>query len=534
MRVFRSPIRLRHKIMFLAILLVMASLLISGIQVRRTIILPLEEQAAENAVLIAKLFASVPEVRYNIGKLHGSVVIQEIAEEYREQTGAMSITVVGMDGIRYSHPLQEYIDKPFQGEGLEEALRDKSFVSSFQSSLGYQVRAFAPIKDGAIQIGTVAVSFLANDIKKMQDILSKRLLLALILGLILGGFGANILADNIKKSISGLEPHEIVRLFKEREAILESVREGIIAVDGNGRINLINQSAREILGLRPGIKGSLIQNTLPNMRLLEVLNTGKAIFDLELNVLDTRILTNQVPIELKGKYIGAIASFRDMTEITSMAEELTGVKRYLEALRVHNHEFLNKLHTITGLIHLGKISKALECISESTETLQENMTFITKRIKDPSVGGLLLGKIGRCRELGITLELDKTSYIASTGNIDSNALVTIIGNLLENAILSVVQSGKEHRLIKCSIFDQSGRLLISIYDEGCGIPTENIERIFEKGFSTRKNSGGYGLFRVKELVSMYDGEIEVISEEGKFAEFMVSLPTRSGQGDSNG
>jgi sensor histidine kinase regulating citrate/malate metabolism len=530
MPTFRRPIRLQYKILLLAILLITASLVISGVQVRRTIITPLQEQASENALFVAKLFASIPEIRYNVGKPQGSVVIQTLAEVYREQTGVMAITVLDMNGNRYSHPMLEYIDKPFKGEGLEEALQNKSFTSYFRGPLGYQVRAFAPILEGDQQIGTVAVSLLANDIHNMQKILSRRLFWALVMGLILGGIGSSILASNIKRSISGLEPHEIVRLFKEREGILESVREGIIAIDENGRINLINQSARRILGLRPGIKGELLKDIMPNMKMMEVLETGKAVFDLEQKVLNTRILTNQVPIEYKGRYIGAIASFRKMTEVTAMAEELTGVKRYVEALRVYNHEFLNKLHTISGLIHMGKLPEALECISESTETWQDTMTFITKRIKDPSVGGLLLGKMGRCRELGISLELDETSYIASTGNIDSNSLVTIIGNLLENSMLSVIQCGKGKKLIKCSIFDQSDKILISVYDEGCGIRSENLDRIFEKGFSTRKDSGGYGLYKVREIVALYGGEIDVMSEEGKYAEFMVSLPSEGSNG----
>lgn len=527
MTFFPKPIRLQYKILFLAVLLVTTSLVISGFQVRRTIILPLEEQTTENAMFIAKLFASIPEVRYNVGKPHGSVVIQTLAEVYREQTGAMAITVVDMAGKRYSHPLLEYVNQPFQGEGLSEALRCRSFVSRFRGPLGYQVRAFAPIMDGTLQIGTVAVSLLDNDIHLMQRILSKKLLYAVILGLILGVLGGSVLAGNIKKSIAGLEPHEIVRLYKEREGILESVREGIIAIDERGRINLINQSARNILGLKPGVEGNLLRDIMPNMKLMEVLETGKAVFDLEQKVLNTRILTNQVPIQVKGRSIGAIASFRGMTEVTAMAEELTGVKRYVEALRVYNHEFLNKLHTIAGLIHMGKTSRALECISESTGTWQDSMTFITKRIKDPSVGGLLLGKMGRCRELGITLEMDATSYIDSTGNIDSNSLVTIIGNLLENAITSVIQSGKSERIIKCSLFNQADTILIRVYDEGSGIPSDLLDRIFCKGFSTRSDSGGYGLFKVKEIVSLYGGEIEVHSEEGKYAEFMVSLPSNA-------
>jgi len=525
MEFFSKPIRLHYKIVILALLLVMISLFISGLQVQSTIIKPLREQTEENAMFTAKLLASIPEIRYNLGKEQGSVVIQALAEVYREQTGVLAITVIDMEGVRYSHPLLEYVNKPFRGEGLEEALKGKSFVSGFKGPLGYQVRAFAPVIRGTTQIGTVAVSILANDISKLQAILSRRLFIALVMGLILGGIGAIFLAGNIKRSIAGLEPHEIVRLFKEREGILESVREGIIAIDDNGSINLVNQSARNILDLHSGIKGKFIRDILPNMKLMEVLETGKAVFDLEQNILNKRILTNQVPIELNGKNIGAIASFRDMTEVTAMAEELTGVRRYVEALRVYNHEFMNKLHTISGLIHMGRSSKALECISESTETWQNTMTFITKRIKNPSVGGLLLGKIGRCRELGITLEIDEASYLELSGNIESNSLVVIIGNLLENAIHSVINSGKKQKLIRFSIFEHPGMILIRVYDEGNGVDPENIEKIFEKGFTTKSGSGGYGLYKVKEIVSLYEGEIEVNTEEDVYVEFLVTLPS---------
>jgi sensor histidine kinase regulating citrate/malate metabolism len=225
-----------------------------------------------------------------------------------------------------------------------------------------------------------------------------------------------------------------------------------------------------------------------------------------------------------------------MTEITAMAEELTGVRRYVEALRVYNHEFMNKLHTISGLIHMGRSSKALECISESTETWQDTMTFITKRIKNPSVGGLLLGKMGRCRELGIDLEIDETSYLELYGNIESNSLVVIIGNLLENSIHAVMTAGKKEKLIRFSIFEHPGMILIRVYDEGSGIDPANTEKIFNKGFTTKKEGGGYGLYKVKEIVSLYGGEIEVNTEDGIYVEFLVTLPTDMAgkNGEENG
>ncbi len=530
-RFFPHPIPLQYKVSILGTLLVVASLLISGFLVWQTIIVPLEEQAVEQAMVIAKLFASLPEVRNNINDPGGSGAIQLLAEEYREETGVLSITVVDMEGIRYSHVLPERIGELFEGEGLEEVLKGENVISRFFGSLGYQIRTFTPIMHGITQIGAVGVSLLANDIHRIQQAFLKKLIFALILGLLLGIVGGSVLAKNIKKSIAGLEPHEIFRISKEREGILESVREGIIAIDDMGRITLINHSARAILKLKPNLKGCLLREIVPNMQLLHVLQTGKAVFDLEQKVGDVQILTNQVPIEVKGAYVGAIASFREMTEVTLMAEELTEVKRYVEALRVYNHEFLNKLHTIAGLIHLGKSDQALKAISESTETLQGVMSLITKRIKNPSVGGLLLGKIGQCRELGIRLEIDPTSYLGSVGNLGSNALVTVLGNLLENAISSVIQSGKEERYIRCALFDQSGTILVSVRDEGCGISPEIMEKIFQKGFSTKQGNGGYGLFKVQQIVSLHGGEVEVHSQKGEYAEFFVTLPTTSDWGE---
>jgi PAS domain S-box-containing protein len=350
------------------------------------------------------------------------------------------------------------------------------------------------------------------------------MIIALALGLAVSAAGARFLAKGIKKEIKGLEPWEITRVLIEREAILNSVREGIIAVDKKGCVTLLNDSAKKLLGIDERILGRPITESLPKARMPEVLETGEPIMDQEIRVGSSRLIANIMPLREKGRVVGAISSFRDMTEFEALAEELTGVRRFVDALRVRTHEFLNKLHTVSGLIQLGEKERAVEYISGIVTAQQELMSLITRRIKNASVGGLLLGKSGRCKELGIDFSIDPDSWLGSQPAVETNTLVTIIGNLLGNAIQAVLPMPREKRSIEFSIFEESGKTLISVRDSGTGIPAKNLDRIFEKGFTTKDGSEGLGLAHVRELVDIYNGEISVESKPGEYTEFVITLP----------
>jgi PAS domain S-box-containing protein len=318
------------------------------------------------------------------------------------------------------------------------ALQGKEYTSKAVGTLGPSLRAFVPLynNDGR-QVGVVTVGIMMTDVNALKGELRSWIFFAVTLGLVIGILGSNYLAENIKKAIFGMEPYEIASMFNEREALLEAIREGILAVDKNGSITVINSEARRILGIRDNVQGRNVTEVIPNSRLVEVIESGVAEYDQEQRIKDVRVLTNRVPVKLKDQVIGAIASIRDMTEVNIMAEELTGVKKYVEALRVQNHEFSNRLHTIAGLIQLGEYDKAIDDICNYKTSQQNIISFITRRIKDPSVAGLILSKSGRCKELGIEFHLDEGCYLGPLKDIDSNSLVIIIGNLLENAIEAV-------------------------------------------------------------------------------------------------
>jgi len=203
---------------------------------------------------------------------------------------------------------------------------------------------------------------------------------------------------------------------------------------------------------------------------------------------------------------------------------------YVEALRAQNHEFQNKLQTISGLLQLEEYDRAVSFISEVAGGRHSQISFIARHIKNPSLGGILLGKSSRCAELGIDFRISPDSSCGPLEELDGISLVIIVGNLIDNAIESVSELPQQHRKIEIGIFDESNRVLISVRDNGNGISPEIMNRIFERGFSTKSQNGndrGYGLYNVQLRVEAMHGDIEVDSVPGNFTEFVVSLPNGS-------
>lgn len=522
---FLKTMKIKHKITILASVIVIVILLFVGLVIERSVTPRFEEQLEDYAMSIAHTVAMTPIIKANVGLTDGHLVIQPLVEEIINSTDAEYIVVFDMNKIRYSHPIPVRIGQTFVGGDENEVLRGKAYTSRAVGTLGPSLRAFVPIYYEDKQVGAVAVGIMLTKVNTVVADLRNLIYAAIFFGLIMGIFGASFLAGNIKKSMLDLEPYQIASILKEREAILESVREGILAIDNFGKIILINNEARKILNLWEDVLGKDVKTFLPNTRLLEVIKSGQSEYDMEQNIRTARIFTNRVPIKVNNEVVGAIASFRDLTEIKALAQELSGVKRYVEALRVQNHEFSNKLHTILGLIQLGEYNKAISFISMVTDYHQDNIAFVTKRIKESAVGGLLLGKSGRCKELGIKFEIDKNSNLGNQRHINYNDLVVIIGNLLENAMEAVQFVETDRRRIYFAIFDESNKIFIQVKDSGVGISPEVVDSVFEKGFSTKAgDKRGFGLFLVKSLVDSYHGEISFESDLDKGTEFVIIIP----------
>ncbi|WML32801.1 sensor histidine kinase [Clostridium sp. OS1-26] len=431
------------------------------------------------------------------------------------------IIVADMEEIRYSHPNPEMIGKRFMGGDEYRVLqKGETYISEATGTLGKSLRAFTPIYDAENkkEIGFVSVGTLTHSIEAAKHTAILYIILIGFGGLMVGIIGAFLLANNIKNTLLGLEPEEITKLYNEKMGILYAIHEGLIAVDHRGRITLINDSALNILHLenkvnKKDIIGKNIEEVIPNTRMVNVLETGESEFEKEQRINNTIIMTNRIPIMNRGKVVGAIASFRDKTEVTRMAEELTGAKKMAWSLRAQNHEFMNKLHTISGLIQLEEYEEVLQFISDVAKVRSNISNILTENIKDSSVSALLLSKYNKAEECRVKLKIDENSKLTKLPeNMTSEEIVSVLGNLIENSLDEVKNDGTG--LIYIKIIEDENFLNIIVKDNGGGIPVEYREKIYEQGFSTKDGQRGHGMYIVKKIIDESNGIIKFDVDNG--------------------
>ncbi|WP_313155847.1 sensor histidine kinase [Lacrimispora sp.] len=524
----KKPLKLQTMLSLLVIAVVFVSITIIISFVASWMTRNIEKEAKTNVMNVAELVAHSSEVIDALEKKDTQVIASYVDMQLKNLELIDYITVADNQGIRYSHPNPQMIGKAFEGGDEYRVVRlGETYVSEATGTLGKSLRAFAPIYDEHNQeIGFVSVGTLITRIEKAKHMAVFYIMLIGFGGLSAGSVGAFLLANHIKKMLLGLEPDEIAKLYHEKMGILDAIHEGLVAIDREGRITLMNDSALQILGfdkdeMKHQVIGRNIEDIIPNTRMTNILSTKKAEFDDEQRLHDTLIVTNRIPIMNRGQVIGVIASFRDKTEVTKLAEELTGVKKLAWSLRAQNHEFMNKLHTIAGLIQLEEYEEALQFISDVARIRTEMSHILTDHIKDSAVSALLLSKYNKAEECRIKLTIDESSRLNKLPwGMNSQDLGSVIGNLIENSLDEVKNDGTGR--IDIRIVEEKEYLTIRVKDNGEGIMPELREKIFEQGFSTKEGQRGYGLSIVKKIIEEYGGAIHLTSEEG--VQWDITIP----------
>jgi len=526
----KPVIGLRTKITVLVCGVVAVALLVTNILISADVSSSTQRALDEKARDIARIVARSQVVIEALSGQRNETEIQSFAEEIRNVTNVEFIVVIDMNSIRKSHPDETKVGQTFVGGDEPAALAGQEYTSLGAGTLGPSLRAFAPIitRDGK-QVGAVAVGILLNSVQLAVDNSRIFIYYAMMFGLLVGIAGAILLAQNIKKTLFGLEPNIIAKLVEERSAMLQSVREGIIAVDTNACITLVNGEAMRLLQ-QAGIQGEPldknVESFVPNTRLQDVLKTGQAELDQQQDLQGITLLTNRVPVCVDGEIVGAIATFRDETEFRQLAEQLTGVRNYAEALRAQAHEFMNKLHVILGMVRLQCYDLLADYINGIAHQYQSEVGSIVRRIKDPVLAGFLLGKLSHAREAGVELVISEESYLPEPEDRDIiHELITVVGNLVNNALEAVANSPVKCVSVGC-IHDE-GILHITVSDTGPGVTEDQRQQLFEKGYSTKVGNRGLGLSLVQSSLKRMGGTIEVLSEGGQGTQFVVRIPYQS-------
>ena len=456
--------------------------------------------------------------------------IQAKTEQSRALTQTDFIVIFNMQGVRYSHPDRNKIGQTIVGGDEQRALKGESYTSIAKGTLGDSVRAFKPIMNNKNQqIGVVLVGQTLQKINHLASRTSQPIWLSLFASLSIAILLAYLLSRNIKKILYGLEPIQMAQLFAERNAIIRTVKEGIVVINREGLITQINDEAIRILRIpkdKENIIGLPVGDFIPNTRFYEVMISGNAESDCEQNINGVVILTNRTPLFVNNALVGAIASFRDMTEVRKLAENLTGVNRYADALRSQSHEFNNKLHVIYGLAYNDNKLELIDYLEEIIGNQQAESKLVSQYIKDPIIAGFLNSKFSRARELNVTLTFNIDGVLALiTDTSVTRSLVTILGNLIDNG-LDAVQF-LDDKQIKVSLVIDNTNFEIEINDNGEGISENDIQYIFQKGYSTKGDNRGFGLYLVLASIDELDGHIQLCDSDNKKGTcFKVLLPLK--------
>ncbi len=525
----KNKISLQFKVLSLiSVLLLVIILLLAGI-FSYILYVDSRTQAEQLVLQTAKTISFMPELYEAIKEDNLEEIFRPIAEQVKDQANASNIVIENRELIIYSHSDLELIGQRNSNHTNDQALifgGSNSFEIDREQGrvIVGKVPIIADYGTYSQVIGTVSVEFLEKDLLYNLYKKIKFIIFASLGVFILGIIGGIYLTNNIRKDTLGLEPHEISSLFRERNAILSSIKEGIIAINERGLITMINISASDMLNINEKqFINQHIHDILPNIKIDTVLKTGQNIHNVELLLHDKMYIFNFIPIIEHGKVVGVVSSFRDKTELKKLIDTISEVRNYSEGLRAQTHEYANKLYLLSGLLQLEKYQDALDFINKESMIHHHQTKLLFNQIQDLNIQAILLGKLGRASEMKIHFEIDPESYVDPLPkHIGVTEIITIIGNLIDNAFESVIF--QDERKVSFSITNIGNDIIIEVTDSGNGLSKEQFDTLFAVGFSSKGENRGYGLYNVKRIVDALNGDIDVINGKEGGAIFTVFLP----------
>lgn len=231
---------------------------------------------------------------------------------------------------------------------------------------------------------------------------------------------------------------------------------------------------------------------------------------------------------LGRSYLRRMTGDLPSTEVRDAVASYESFRVLSEALRAQTHEHGNRMHTVLGLIELGRSTEAAELLAATSSQSQQLADLIAMPGSiDPAVSALLLGKTAGARERGVSLTVTVMPDSPGT-RMDTMNLISVLGNLIDNAIEAAATGADAARSVHVSLSAQPGdhaTLQCEVSDSGGGVPSDPEADLFAWGYSTKNAGGsdrGSGLAIVKQLLATHGGGITV---ERNPTRFVVTFPS---------
>lgn len=346
----------------------------------------------------------------------------------------------------------------------------------------------------------------------------------------------NYMADQLQITLN-----DSIEKQNKLEAILKSMESGVIAVDRNDRIIMINPYCKKIFGIEKDIIGKNLMDYIRDFELEKILHEESDKYR-EIKIIwpcEKILRIRTADIVNANEHIGKVAVVHDITEIKKLENmrtefvanvshelktPLTSIKGFAETLRFVNDE--EKKEKFLDIIN-DEADRLTRLINDIL-TLSDLETHREERKEIVDINEAVVQVVNLIKPTADSKNIDISTELREMDNIigSFDRFKQMLINLVDNAVKYSETGAK----VKISTEMNNNNCVVKVKDTGVGIPKEQIPRLFERFYRvdkarSRANGGtGLGLAIVKHIVLSYKGTIQVKSEIGAGSEFVISIP----------
>lgn len=450
---------------------------------------------------IAVSIAEDPNVVADLGAPDPAADLQPYATSVEEITGVDFVVVMRPDRTRITHPTPSERGGSYIGT-VEQALAGEIHTEEYEGTLGPSIRTIAPVESPTGEV--VALVSVGRTRERIGDQVQDQLpwiAAVMVGGFLVGVAGSWLVSRRLRRQTAGLGARELRAMYDHHDAVLHSIREGLLVYDAQGRVALANDEARRLLDLPEGDVD--VDDLPPSLRRPAPTSVSD-----DVHLTESRVLViSQQAVDRDGSTGGQVVTIRDRTELQGVMGELDSVRSFAESLRSRAHESANRLHTVITMVEMGRPEEAVAFATRELDLSQALIDRLMRDIEEPALAALLLGKASQADERGVRLQVTDESELESIDPLTSHEVITIVGNLIDNAIDAV--AGHPGAGVAVTVRREEDHLLFRVTDSGDGMPAVTAERAFERGFSTKSSGRGLGLALVAQTALRHRGEITV-------------------------
>ncbi|MEU3661771.1 ATP-binding protein [Streptomyces sp. NPDC032940] len=479
---------------------------------------------------LAEQLAATPLVRSRLLSPVPQEALAPLVNSTQTQSGVTSVTVADADGriVSSTDPTVVGDRLPLAGDAVVGRGWSGALTLGGSRELVAQVPVLGdtPATLGR-HLGTVMVGEADPTVWQRLGGASSYLLAYLGIASGLGVAGSWLLARRVKRQTLGLEPREIAGLAEHREAMLYGIAEGVVALDPQHRLTLVNEMGRRLLDLPEDCVGQSLDGLGIDGRLLDVLTgatadtvtaSGAGRHDTdgrrdEVVVRRGRVLVmNRMTVTKDGRPLGSVTTLRDRTELARLEREIGAFRSTSELLRAQAHEFANQLHTISGLIQIGERDEVVRYVRALSRRRQSLDVTLSRRVRDTAVAALLTAKSSLAAERKVALRVSERTSLGRLAPEDAADVATVVGNLVDNAVDAAATSGDDDAWAEVELRQDATGVEIVVRDSGPGVAPALAREVFSHGFTTkaaRQGERGIGLALTRLVCERHGGEISV-------------------------